>query len=367
MKGVAEEVSPQLVSILESLLFASEKPLKPGQIKKLLGERSLARVKHALRALTERRAETGIVVVEVDGGFQLRTHPDNARWVKRLQEVKPVRVSRAALEVMAVVAYRQPVARAEVDQIRGVDSGAVLKQLLQRDLVRIVGRKDEPGRPFLYGTTHEFLSFFGLASLSELPSLRDVAELAKEEEVEPGRPERDEVAPADAAAEPGAHAQGAAGGGEAAGNEDASEIPDEVGAEDLVPDEEEVKEFDEGDDELLDALTEASDAAKGAERVKRSLRKMANDESEEVAPQSEAGRMLSSLQEVVAVRQRKKKAAEQQAAEAEAEGEAADEPGVGVDGEEEPKSGAADDAGAEASPGAGNETGVPAPDPEPIS
>jgi len=307
---VEEPVSPRLLSIAESLLFAAEKPLKPSQIQKLLGERSPARVRRVLDTLMERREEAGVVVVEVDGGYQLRTNPENARWVRRLEEVKPVRMSRAALEVVAVAAYRQPVTRAEIDVIRGVDSGGALKHLLSRDLVRILGRKDEPGRPFLYGTTHEFLSFFSLGSLSELPPLRDVSELA-------GAPdEAEEIVGDDDEAE---DAEGvAAGGGPQAPVR--PEEPPEVTPEEIAASEDELDEFDEGDDEVLEALAAASDAAKGADKVKRTLKKMVKDEAEAGTSNPEATQMLHSIEQLVISRRQRKLQAEAAAA-AEAAGE----------------------------------------------
>jgi segregation and condensation protein B len=185
----------------------------------------------------------------------------------------------------------------------------VLKQLLTRDLLRIVGRKDEPGRPFLYGTTHEFLSFFGLASLAELPSLRDVSELAREQVEASKVPSADTPLPSEDGA--GEAATEAAPSGDAAAAAAATAANGEEGSEDedldLLP---EVEEVDEGDDELLEALTEATDAARGAERIKRSLRKMAAEQAEGVAPGSEAGKMLSSLADVVAARRRRKKKAQ---------------------------------------------------------
>lgn len=318
--AVDEDVPPRLVSIVESLLLASEKPLGPSQIQKLLGERSPARVRRVLRALVEQRADSGITVVEVDGGFQLRTNPENAHWVRRLEEVKPVRMSRASLEVVAVVAYRQPVTRAEIDLIRGVDSGGALKLLLSRDLVRILGRKEEPGRPFLYGTTHEFLSFFSLASLSELPPLRDVSDLAdtQTEEDEEESPEADD---GQLSVEGGAAT--AEGDDESLRPPTRPDEPAEISPEEIAAGEDEFDEMDEGDDEVLEALEAASEAARGADRVKRTLKKMAQAEAEAGPSSPEAGRMLESIEQLVASRRKRKQQAEQDLADGEqpAEGE----------------------------------------------
>jgi segregation and condensation protein B len=142
-------------------------------------------VKQVLRCLQEdyEKAGRGVQLVEVAGGFQLVTRPEYAPWIKRLEKSKPApKLSRSALESLAVIAYKQPIVRAEIEQIRGVETSGVLKTLLERKLVRIVGRKDEPGRPILYGTTKYFLQHFGLRDLSELPPLREFKELGEAEQ-----------------------------------------------------------------------------------------------------------------------------------------------------------------------------------------
>jgi segregation and condensation protein B len=118
--------------------------------------------------------------VEVAGGYQLRTKPENSPWIFKMNKARPVRLSRASLETLAIVAYRQPITRPEIDEIRGVDSGPVLRTLLERSLVRILGKREEAGSPLIYGTTKDFLSFFGLRNLSDLPSLREYTELGEE-------------------------------------------------------------------------------------------------------------------------------------------------------------------------------------------
>lgn len=172
----------RLESILESLLFASDKPLGMAELKRLLGERDNKKVTAAVQALTERRKGTGIEVAALSSGWHLRTNPEHAAWVSKLLVGRPVRLSRAMLETLAIVAYRQPVTRPEVDDIRGVDCGPVLKTLLDRGLVRIIGKKEEVGRPMLYGTTPEFLRIFNLRDLSELPTLREFYDLSAEDQ-----------------------------------------------------------------------------------------------------------------------------------------------------------------------------------------
>jgi segregation and condensation protein B len=173
-------MSERMTSILESLLLAADRPLPAGEIRSALGESDAAAVEEALGALRAHYQDRGIQLCEVSGGWQLRTHPDNAAFVQRLLAGRPARLSRAALETLAIVAYRQPITRAEIEDIRGVDSGGVVHALLGRNLVRILGKKEEPGRPLLYGTTKEFLAFFQLRDLRELPTLREFAELSPE-------------------------------------------------------------------------------------------------------------------------------------------------------------------------------------------
>jgi segregation and condensation protein B len=117
------------------------------------------------------------MVQEVAGGFRLATRPEVHPWIQRLQQVKPARLSRAALETLSIVAYRQPITRAEIEAIRGVAVDGVLRTLLERELVRMMGRKADAGRPMLYGTTQQFLEHFGLRELADLPTLREINEL----------------------------------------------------------------------------------------------------------------------------------------------------------------------------------------------
>ncbi|HMF44167.1 MAG TPA: SMC-Scp complex subunit ScpB [Polyangia bacterium] len=169
----------RLESVIESLLFASDRPLPIADLKRLVGERAGAKVTEALEALRARRDQegSGIQVVEVAGGWHLRTRPDNVGWVSRLIAGRPQRLTRAMLETLSIVAYRQPITRPEIDDVRGVDCGPVLKTLLDRGLVRMIGKKEEVGRPILYGTTPEFLRVFSLRDLAELPTLREFHEL----------------------------------------------------------------------------------------------------------------------------------------------------------------------------------------------
>jgi segregation and condensation protein B len=168
-------------TVLESLLFLAEKPLTVEELRQATGI-DAERIAKGLDQLSGsyRDGLSGIVLHEVGGGWQLRTSPLNSSFARRFLRVKPQRLTRAALETLAIVAYRQPVTRPEIEEVRGVDCGAVLKALLERKMVKILGKKEEPGRPILYGTSREFLEFFALKDLASLPTLREFHELSEE-------------------------------------------------------------------------------------------------------------------------------------------------------------------------------------------
>ena len=173
-----------LKGILEAILFVSGEPLSVDRMLGVVEGVAREELMSALRALQADYATEGrgLQLIEVAGGFQIATRPDCAPWIKRLERAKEgARLSRSAMETLAIVAYKQPAVRSEIEQIRGVDSAGVLKTLLERRLVRIVGRKDAPGRPIMYGTTRQFLQAFGLKDLSDLPALRDIKELKEAE------------------------------------------------------------------------------------------------------------------------------------------------------------------------------------------
>jgi segregation and condensation protein B len=174
--GAGDVSRAHLKGLLEALVFVSDRPVKTNE----LARAASAPIKVVRELLAELRAEyepRGIQLDEVAGGFVFRTRAVYAPFVRDVAMKKPVRLTRAQTETLAILAYRQPITRPEVDDIRGVDSGPILKLLLERDLVRILGRKDEPGRPVLYGTTTTFLEFFGLKSLKDLPTLREFTDL----------------------------------------------------------------------------------------------------------------------------------------------------------------------------------------------
>ena len=242
-----------LKSILESLIFASEKPLTVKQLKSLTGGTAAETIRAAVKELEEDYTERGVNLVQLSGGYLFRTSPENADWVRKLMTGRPPRVTPAMLESLAIVAYRQPVTRPELEDIRGVDSGGVLRVLLQRRMVRIVGKKEEPGRPLLYGTTKQFLEFFNLKDLKDLPTLKEFTELSEENSdrvdteygaaPEPVEPVEEEAAP--------------------------EGLPEPEPEPELLIDEEDVDQ-----DKALEALNRAMDRIKRVDREHRKAEKV---------------------------------------------------------------------------------------------
>ncbi len=179
----------RLAPILESLLFASGAPVSLRKLVEVLDGPTVAQVRAALELLRQEYApgKRGIHLVEVAGGYQFRTARENAVWVQALLQEKPQRLGRATLETLAIVAYKQPVTKAEIESIRGVDCDAALNTLLARRLVKIAGRKETIGRPLLYATTPEFLETFGLKDLNDLPALQELTNALEALTVSEGR------------------------------------------------------------------------------------------------------------------------------------------------------------------------------------
>jgi len=171
----------ELKQQVEGLLFAADEPVTLERLSEVL-EVDKREIEPLLWELADdyRNQKRGFSLEKVAQGVQLRSLPEHAEAIRRLQGARPFRFSRAALETLAIIAYRQPVTRAEIEYLRGVDSGGVLKTLLDKRLLRILGKKDLPGRPLLYGTSRGFLEFFGLENLSELPSLREFSDVQGE-------------------------------------------------------------------------------------------------------------------------------------------------------------------------------------------
>ncbi|MDB4954148.1 MAG: chromosome segregation and condensation protein ScpB [Myxococcales bacterium] len=224
----------ELKHLVEALVFASDKPVTLQRLRQLTRVSDVRRLEQALAEVANDYRDRGISLQAVSGGYQFRTHTKYSSWVQQLIAGRPVRLSRAQLETLSIIAYRQPITRPEIDDIRGVDSSGTLRVLIERSLIRILGKREEVGRPMLYGTTKEFLDFFSLTDLRELPTLREYSELTAESrkvmsdrlgvELESETPDMPEQDPADA---PVQHASG-----EAEGSEDPlSEIDGEPNAE----------------------------------------------------------------------------------------------------------------------------------------
>ncbi len=164
--------------IIEALLLTTEKPLAVEQVKEIIDGGTINDVREAMLNLQKdyQDRKSGMVIMEIAGGFQMLTNPDYAMYVKKFYRTKhKEKLSKPALETLAIVAYKQPVSRLDVELIRGVNCDGVILHLLGKELIKEVGRKDVPGRPYIYGTTKQFLEYFGLKSLEGLPKLEDFA------------------------------------------------------------------------------------------------------------------------------------------------------------------------------------------------
>ncbi len=185
--------------VLEGFFFVSDSPIRLETLVEILPESNREAILEGIRQI---RAEyedpsKGIELTEIAGGYQFRTKAGFAGWVSRLKKAKAVKLSQAALETLAIVAYRQPIIRPAIEEVRGVDSGSVLHTLVEKGLVKIMGRKDLPGRPIVYGTTKMFLELFSLNTLSDLPGLQEIqpppgpAGISSEEIIPQEKPKED--------------------------------------------------------------------------------------------------------------------------------------------------------------------------------
>lgn len=172
--------SPSLKSVIESLIFVSDVPVSFDRLCGILEEYERHDIRAAISHLQQDYSEKGrgIILAEVAKGYQFRTREECGEFVRRLVKTRVSRFSQSALETLAIIAYRQPMTRAEIEYLRGVDSGGVIKTLLEKKLIKILGKRDIPGRPLIYGTTREFLEIFGLKDLTALPTLREIEDLA---------------------------------------------------------------------------------------------------------------------------------------------------------------------------------------------
>ena len=170
----------EIKPIIESMLFVSDTPLRLETLVTILPEVNKETILEGIRQIKADYEDPskGVELVEMAGGYQFRTKPHWAEWANRLKKIKAVKFSRAGLETLAIVAYRQPIIRPEIEEIRGVDCGWVLRSLMEKGFVKITGRKDLPGRPIVYGTTQAFLELFSLNRLSDLPSLKEIQPLS---------------------------------------------------------------------------------------------------------------------------------------------------------------------------------------------
>lgn len=202
----------ELKAIIENLLLASDKPVSADSLAQtLLNGGDKTELRAALEELQQDFADKPLQIVEVADGFQLCTRPEFADWVRKYLKLdKTFRLSQPALDTLSIVAYKQPITRAEVDEVRGVDSSGVFRTLLEKKIVAPAGRKDVPGKPIMYRTTQKFLDYFGLKDLSELPTLDDFGEGEIEGEAGPEQAEIEFGSPASVGETP----QGDPAGGE---------------------------------------------------------------------------------------------------------------------------------------------------------
>ena len=173
-------------NIIESLLFVSGSPLNLEQIKNVLESSNTGDIKKAIIELSEEydARKGGFSLIEVAGGYQIRTRAEYAKWIKRLIHPGPQRLSKAALETLAIIAYKQRIIRSDIEHIRGVDSGGIIRMLLERKLIKVLGKKEIPGRPLIYATTRQFLELFNLKDLKDLPTPKEIEELGNSYPVE---------------------------------------------------------------------------------------------------------------------------------------------------------------------------------------
>jgi segregation and condensation protein B len=170
-------------SIIECLIFASETPLSIDKIKNIVEDLSNKELNELIKELMQdyQNHERGISIREVANGYQFCTKAEHAEWIKKLRRSKPYHLTQPTLETLAIIAYKQPITKAEIEAVRGVDCAGVLKSLLEKRLATILGRKDVIGKPFLYGTTPRFLEVFGLENLASLPSMEEIIQLKDSE------------------------------------------------------------------------------------------------------------------------------------------------------------------------------------------
>lgn len=184
VEDIAEVSEEELTSVVESLLFSTDKPMS-AQAMKAAFQGTKIRVADIRKAIERLQVvyasgDRGVIIEEVASGYQLRTKPENMKYLKQTVKARPFKLSGPALEVLSIVAYKQPCPKAAVDEVRGVESGHLMRGLLERGILRFAGKSELPGRPMLYETSRKFLEIFGLRNLGELPSLNEIDQILPE-------------------------------------------------------------------------------------------------------------------------------------------------------------------------------------------
>jgi segregation and condensation protein B len=171
----------EIKNIIESLLLVAGEPLTIDHMNNILTQAGKKEIQNALSELSEEyeTRKGGFFLREVAGGYQIRTRPEYREWIKRLIQPKALRLSKAALETLAIIAYKQPIIRSDIEHVRGVNCGGILRMLLERKLIRILGKKEIPGRPIIYATTKQFLEVFDLKDLKDLPTPEEILTLGE--------------------------------------------------------------------------------------------------------------------------------------------------------------------------------------------
>src|SRR3989338_91413 len=214
-----------LKPLIETIIFAADHPISFENLMNVLEGEKRDDVRLALNELIVdyQQSRRGFLIEDVAGGYQIRTRPEFAPWLRRLFKIGFQKLSKASMETLAMIAYKQPITRMEIEELRGVDSGGVLKTLMDRNLIKIIGRKEVPGRPVVYGTTKEFLEVFDLKDLACLPTLKEII-TAQEEEIagettEDNSASRDSVQAQGRGDDPGGAGHGQPSGGDGTGDQ----------------------------------------------------------------------------------------------------------------------------------------------------
>lgn len=192
MDNSGQNTNDHIKGVIETLLFISEKPITLEQIKGALEAVELSQIKEAMEALKKEMQEknSGMMIAEIAGGYQMLSNPLYSPYVREFFKIKhKEKLTKPSLETLAIIAYKQPVTRADIEFIRGVNSDGVVANLMEKELIKVVGRKDITGKPYLYGTTKQFMEYFGLKSLEDLPKLEELTSLTPQGDYQEGEKE----------------------------------------------------------------------------------------------------------------------------------------------------------------------------------